>query len=187
MKPMKSHKTTDLTPPSVQRQKAIAEKRLVSGWSTASRPSNPSSRQGLFSFPLDMLRTKSDLAQTLTTSVTQRESLPMKKTALLLGTWTAGSTSNWAKRSMRPNLQAKAQTMRKSTSVGLFDLQRPKTIVQTLPRLCAFYVPKGKMMGFGGGFRATPTIEQHCKCCQRLECLHSHPVLGDIRITTVLN
>ena len=185
MKPAKERKHVELPSPSVQRQKAIAEMRQISGWSTASHPTHPNPHQDLFNFPLEALRTQGEFAHTLPSSVTHRESLQLKKPALLLGTWTAGSSSGWAKRGLRPTLQTKAQTLRKATSVGLFDLQRPKAVVQALPRLSAFYMPKGKIVA-SGGFRAAPTNELRCKCCQRLECLHSHPVLGDIRITTVL-
>lgn len=186
MKRAKGRKHVELPSPSVQRQKAIAEMRLVSGWSTASHPSHPNPHPDLFTFPLEALKSQGDFAHSLPTSVTHRESLQLKKPALLLGTWTAGSSSGWAKRSLRPALQTKAQTLRKTSSVGLFDLQRPKAVVQALPRLSAFYMPKGKTV-VSGGFRAAPTNELRCKCCQRLECLHSHPVLGDIRITAQLD
>lgn len=180
-------KSFDLHSPAVHRQKLLSETRIVSGWSTASRPSQPGSRHGVFAFPLETLGEKGELAVTLTSSVTQRESLPLKKPTLLLGTWTAGSTAGWAKRSVRPALQIKSQVLRKAASVGLFDFQRPKAVVQGLPRLGAFSLPKARVVAPGGGFRHSSTSEQHCKCCQRLESLHAHPVLGDLRITTVLN
>ena len=178
-----------MSTPQAQRKKAIAEYRVATGWSTSSHQSVPSTRPiPEFTSPIldiPLADTRSNLTQTLPT--THRESLRMKQPSLFLGSWAAGSSAGWARRSMRIPLQLKVQSFRKVETVRLFDLQRPKAVVLAVPPMRRFYMAKRGGTSKGGGFKGTASVpDLHCKCCQRLEHIHSQPIRGDMRITAAL-
>lgn len=175
----------------VLRQKAITEYRVATGWSTSTHQSIPSTRPNPdlvapgIDIPFEHARSNITTHALLRS---HRESLRLNKPSLLLGSWTADSSSSgWGRRTMRVPLQTKVQTFRRVESVRLFDLQRPKAVVQSVPPLSCFYMPRRNCASKGGGFKGmTSAPNLHCKFCQRLEHLHSQPVRGDMRISAAL-